>query len=265
MQKASKMQMIKRGVILAGGEGTRLRPLTYVTNKHLLPIYDMPMIMHPLNTLRGFGIEEVGVVTGGEHISNFMGFLGSGKNFGVRFTYKVQDGAKGIADALLQMEDFFKGGKVVAILGDNLFEKVEAGERVFDDNNAYIFIKKVSDPQRFGVVAFDGNGDIGRIDEKPSKPASDYAVTGLYVYPNDVFDFIRTLKPSARGELEITDVNNHYLREGRLKIVKLSGYWSDAGTFESLLKATLLRAYAADRGRLEKIDKELARIIGEIE
>jgi glucose-1-phosphate thymidylyltransferase len=231
-----------KGVILAGGTGTRLKPLTDVTNKHLLPVFDKPMIVHPLETLKQIGIDEICIVTGGEYIADFMRFLGSGSNFGVRFTYKIQDGPKGIAHALLQSEDFFKDQKVIAILGDNIFEKVDVPKEALEDDNAYVFLKEVKNPQRFGVAVFDGNGNVTYIEEKPKEPKSNFVVTGLYIYPNDVFNFIKTLKPSQRGELEITDVNNWYLNQGRLKAIKLEGYWSDAGTFSSWLKANILRA-----------------------
>ncbi len=231
-----------KGVILAGGEGTRLRPLTLVTNKHLLPVYDKPMIIHPLETLKSLGIKDICIVTGGEYMADFMRFLGSGKDFGVNFTYKIQDSPMGIAHALLQAEDFAKGEKKIAvILGDNIFEKVELGNDFDeDDNNAIIFLKEVEHPERFGVAVFDSNGKLIEIEEKPKFPKSKFAVTGLYIYPTDVFDFIKTLKPSARGELEITDVNNWYLKQGRLKYVIVKGFWSDAGTFPSLLRANLL-------------------------
>lgn len=235
-----------KGVILAGGTGSRLYPLTKVTNKHLLPVYNKPMILYPLETLKSLGIDEICIVSGGEHIADFMRFLGSGSEFGVKLTYKVQDGPKGIAHALLQAEKFVKNDeKVVVILGDNIFEKVEAPQEALSDNNAYIYIKEVEDPERFGVVKFDENNEIAEIIEKPKEPPSKFAVTGLYIYPSDVFDFIKTLKPSQRGELEITDVNNWYLKQGRLKAIKIDGFWSDAGTFESLLKATLFVAERA--------------------
>lgn len=231
-----------KGVILAGGEGKRLRPLTLVTNKHLLPVFDRPMILHPLETLKNLGIDEICLVTGGEDVGDFMKFLGSGTNFGVRLTYKIQDGPLGIANAMLQSEKFFEKEKVFAILGDNIFEKVEVPEDAIKDDNAYVFIKEVKNPQRFGVPVFDENQNITAIEEKPENPKSNYAVVGLYIYPPDVFEFIKNLKPSSRGEMEITDVNNWYIQQKRLKFIKLDGFWSDAGTFESLLRATLLRA-----------------------
>jgi glucose-1-phosphate thymidylyltransferase len=243
-----------KGAILAGGTGTRLKPLTEVTNKHLLPIFDQPMIVHPLNTLKQIGIDDICIVTGGEYIADFMRFLGSGARFEVRLTYKIQDGPLGIAHALLQTEDFFKKEKVVAILGDNIFEKVEVPKEAFEDDFAYIFLKEIKNPQRFGVAVFDENGNIIEIEEKPKLPKSNFVVTGLYIYPNDVFDFIKTLKPSARGELEITDVNNWYLKQGRLKAIKLKGYWSDAGSFTSWLKANLLRAALVNSVVLDHVD-----------
>ena len=230
-----------KGVILAGGEGTRLRPLTLVTNKHLLPVYDKPMIIHPLDTLKQLGIKDICIVTGGEYMADFMRFLGSGSNFDVRLTYKIQDKPLGIAHALLQAEDFSKGEKKIAvILGDNIFEKVELNNFDENDNCATIFLKEIEHPERFGVAVFDSDGRLKEIEEKPKVPKSKYAVTGLYIYPTDVFDFIKTLKPSARGELEITDVNNWYLKQGRLKYEIVKGFWSDAGTFPSLLRANLL-------------------------
>ena len=234
-----------KGIILTGGTGSRLYPLTKVTNKHLLPVYNKPMVFYPLETLKSLGIKDICIVSGGEHIADFIRLLGSGSEFGVTLTYKVQDGPKGIAHALLQAEKFVKNDeKVAVILGDNIFEKVEAQPEALSDNNAYIYIKEVEDPERFGVVKFNEN-EISEIIEKPKEPPSKFAVTGLYIYPSDVFDFIKTLKPSQRGELEITDVNNWYLKQGRLKAIKIDGFWSDAGTFESLLKATLFVAERA--------------------
>ena len=229
-----------KGIILAGGTGSRLYPLTKVTNKHLLPVYNKPMILYPLETLKDLGINDICIVSGGEHIADFMRLLGSGSEFGVKLTYRVQDGPKGIAHALLQAEEFArKEEKVAVILGDNIFQKVEVQSDALADNNAYIYLKEVEDPERFGVVKLDSNRNIIEILEKPKEPPSKFAVTGLYIYPNDVFDFIKTLKPSQRGELEITDVNTWYLKQGRLKAIFLDGFWSDAGTFESLLKAAL--------------------------
>ena len=245
-----------KGVILAGGSGSRLAPLTNVTNKHLLPVFDRPMVAHPMETLKSMGIKNICVVTGGDYISDFMRFLGSGSNHGVHFTYKIQDGPLGIAHALLQAEHFFGKDKVVAILGDNIFERVEVPKEAFTDGNAYIFLKKVKDASRFGVAEFDGSGKVINIEEKPKQPKSDFAVTGLYIYPNDVFDFIKTLSPSARNELEITDVNNHYLKQGKLKAIMLDGFWSDAGTIPTLLKASILKASKQGGMKLEDLMNE---------
>lgn len=232
-----------KGIILAGGTGSRLYPLTKVTNKHLLPVYNKPMVFYPLETLKSLGIKDICIVSGGEHIADFIRLLGSGSEFEVKLTYKVQDGPKGIAHALLQAEEFVKEGeKAAVILGDNIFEKVESPLNTFVDDNAYIYLKEVEDPERFGVPKLSDEGNVMGILEKPKNPPSKFAVTGLYIYPNDVFDFIKTLKPSQRGELEITDVNNWYIKQGRLKAVFLDGFWSDAGTFKSLLKATLFIA-----------------------
>lgn len=232
-----------KGIVLAGGEGRRLRPLTEVTNKHLLPVFDRPMILHPIEALKGMGVNEICLVTGGENIGDFMKFLGSGASFDIKLTYKIQDGPQGIAHALLQAEDFFdKDEKVVVILGDNIFEKVEIPPEAMKDGNAYIFVKEVKSPQRFGVPVFGNDNNVIAIEEKPESPKSNYAVVGLYIYPPDVFEFVKTLRPSGRGELEITDVNNWYIQQNKLKSVKLDGFWSDAGTFESLFRANLLRA-----------------------
>lgn len=232
--------IIMKGVILAGGIGTRLSPLTQVSNKHLLPVFDKPMIMYPIATLKNIGINDICIVTGGEHIANFMSFLGSGSKFGIELTYKVQDKPNGIAGALLQSENFFNAEKVVAILGDNIFEKINLTKASLKDKNAYVFLKKIGDPERFGVAEFDKGMRVVGIEEKPKHPKSKFAVTGFYIYPNDVFDFIKTLKPSSREELEITDVNNSYIQKGKLKSIIVNGFWSDAGTFESLFKASQL-------------------------
>jgi glucose-1-phosphate thymidylyltransferase len=223
-----------KGVILAGGNGTRLKPLTNVTNKHLLPVWNKPMIMYPLQTLLDMGIKDILIVTGGEYLGQFVDLLGSGSKFGCNFTYKVQDEAGGIAQALLLAEDFVDE-QFAVILGDNIFEY-----SVTPPTRGYGFVlKKVKDPKRFGVY-YDG-----AIEEKPLIPKSDMAVTGLYFYNKEVFNFIKTLEPSARGELEITDVNNWCLKQdGEVEyeydagIVKYQGFWSDAGTFESLFNAT---------------------------
>ncbi len=234
-----------KGVILAGGLGTRLYPLTSVTNKHLLPIYNKPMIYYPLKTLVEAGIEDIMIVTGGNNAGDFLRLLGSGKEFGLKhIEYAYQKGEGGIADALKLAEDFADGEKIIVILGDNIIEKsIKKDVQKFarQKAGARILIKEVKDPQRFGVVKFK-NGKISRITEKPKSPDSNYAVTGIYMYDKKVFDIIKTLKPSGRGELEITDVNNKYIELRQLYYGILSGFWTDSGTFDSLLRANNLVA-----------------------
>lgn len=235
-----------KGVILAGGLGTRLRPLTNVTNKHLLPVYDRPMIYYPIECLLNAGIQDILVVTGGEHAGDFLKLLKNGKDLGVRhLAYAYQEGEGGIADALKLAEDFADGDKICVVLGDNIIEgnlRVAAGQFFTQRSGAKLLLKEVPDPQRFGVVRFDDDGKIVEIIEKPQNPPSNYAVIGVYFYDADVFDICKTLKPSGRGELEITDVNNHYLQRGDLTYEILEGWWTDAGTFESLYRATQLVA-----------------------
>lgn len=230
------------GVVLAGGTGSRLHPVTKVTNKHLLPIGEMPMIFYPIRKLVGAGIREILIVTGTEHMGDMMSLLGSGKDFGCQFTYRVQDEAGGIAQALALAERFVQQQPVCVILGDNIFEDV-ISEVIQDFSNApdiaRIILKEVPDAERFGV-AFTHGERIEKIVEKPVNPSSHLAVTGIYCYPPDVFSIIRGLTPSERNELEITDVNNEYLKQGRLQFSTFTGYWSDAGTFPSLLRANEL-------------------------
>ena len=231
-----------KGIILAGGTGSRLFPLTKVTNKHLLPVGREPMIFHPVRKLTAAGIEEILVVTGVEHMGDVVTLLGSGKDFGCRFTYKVQDEAGGIAQALGLAENFAGQELICAILGDNIFaDDIRAYVKAFREQGrgARLLLKQVHDPQRYGVAEVDGSRVV-RIVEKPKKAKSDLAVVGIYFYDSQVFDIIRTLKPSARGELEITDVNNHYLRAGTLQCDRLTGWWTDAGTFDSLAAANEL-------------------------
>ena len=234
-----------KGIILAGGLGSRLRPLTKVTNKHLLPIYDKPMIYYPIETLVKAGIKDIMIVTGGTSAGDFLRLLGNGSEFGLKdIYYTYQEGEGGIADALRLCEHFAEGNRVAVILGDNIIQDdISPYVRKFEqqDSGARILLKRVEDPQRFGVPELDGDR-IVRIEEKPSEPKSDYAVTGIYMYDQRVFDFIRRLKPSGRGELEITDVNNHYIREGDMHYDILDGWWTDAGTFESLHHANTLVA-----------------------
>ncbi|MEX2478661.1 MAG: sugar phosphate nucleotidyltransferase [Gracilimonas sp.] len=222
-----------KGIILAGGTGSRLFPLTKVTNKHLLPIGDKPMIYHPIEKLTEVGIEEILIVTGTDHMGDVVNLLGSGKDFGCRFTYKVQDEAGGIAQALGLAENFAGNEPVVVILGDNIFEtSLQKAMDNYDGIGAQILIKEVPDPKRYGVAELDGDKVIS-IDEKPENPKSRYAVTGIYFYDAKVYDCIKTLKPSGRGELEITDVNNFYIQKGEMKSSVMEGWWTDAGTPES--------------------------------
>lgn len=223
---------------MAGGMGTRLQPLTLITNKHLLPVYDKPMILYPLETLKKSGITEIMIVCGKEHAGHFMSFLGSGKDYGVKLSYALQHGSGGIAEALSLAEDFvLPEEKLAVILGDNIFENdfSEAIERFKTQNGAKIFLKEVDDPHRFGVAVIE-NGLVKNIEEKPKIPKSNYITVGIYLYGRDIFDKIRRLKPSARGEYEITDAHNIYISEGALSYDFVSGYWSDVGTKESLLK-----------------------------
>lgn len=231
-----------KGVILAGGTGSRLFPLTKVTNKHLLPVGKKPMILHPIEKLIQSGIKEIIVVTGVEHMGDVVNLLGSGKDFGCEFSYKVQDQAGGIAQALGLTESFCRGSKLCVILGDNIFEdNLDSFARSFHEQTegAKVILKEVSDPQRFGVPELQGD-KIASIEEKPKNPKSSYAVTGIYFYDTQIFDIIRTLKPSGRGELEITDVNNFYVRQGSMTFDFFKKSWTDAGTFESLNTANQL-------------------------
>ncbi len=238
-----------KGVVLAGGLGTRLHPLTRVTNKHLLPVYDRPMIYYPMNTLVEAGITEIMIVTGGQHAGEFLKLIGNGKEFGLRHVnYTYQEGEGGIAQALSLAEFFADGDLVCVILGDNLLEKSirhSAQEFVKQGVGARILLKEVPDPERFGVATLDGNRVV-KIEEKPAVPHSNFAVTGVYFYDSDVFRIIQTLKPSRRGELEITDVNNAYIARGQMSYDVLDGWWTDAGTFESLLRANNLVAQGRD-------------------
>jgi len=242
-----------KGVILAGGLGSRLRPLTKVTNKHLLPVYDRPMIYYPLQSLCGAGITDIMIVTGGSSAGDFLRLLGNGREFGLQhINYTYQEGEGGIADALRLCEHFVDGDRVCVILGDNILEDDISGyAREFEaqPSGARVLLKEVPDPERFGVPEIAGNR-IVRIEEKPLVPKSVYAVTGVYFYDGRVFDYIRRLKPSRRGELEITDVNNAYVEAGDLHYDVLTGWWTDAGQFESLHLASNL--VAAQRARQAK-------------
>lgn len=228
-----------KGIILAGGTGSRLYPLTKVTNKHLLPVYDMPMIYYPLQTLIDAGIVDIMIISGRGHAGHFLELLGSGAESGVHLTYEIQEKAGGIAQALGLAEDFADDDNVAVILGDNIFQDNVRGAVQSFKSGAHVFLKAVLDANRFGVAEIDGDRIIS-IEEKPASPKSNYAVTGLYLYDNDVFDIISTLKPSGRGELEITDVNNEYIMRNEMSYSRLKGFWSDAGTFESLLRAGMM-------------------------
>ena len=234
-----------KGVILAGGLGTRLHPLTKVTNKHLLPVYDKPMIYYPIQTLINAGIDDILLVTGGNNAGDFLKLLGNGKEFGLKhMNYTYQEGEGGIAEALRLAEFFASGEKICVVLGDNIIEKnIRKAVENFrkQREGAKILLKEVPDPQRFGVAELKGDR-IARIEEKPKEPKSQYAVIGIYLFDQQVFDTIKTLKPSDRGELEITDVNNRYIEKGLMTWDILEGWWTDAGTFESLLRANQLVA-----------------------
>ena len=239
------MLVAMKGIVLAGGTGSRLFPLTKITNKHLLPIYDKPMVYYPIQTLVDAGINDIMLVTGGRNSGDFLRLLGNGKTFGLKhLNYTYQEGEGGIAEALALCEHFADGDQICVILGDNLIEgniRDAVDEFRRQERGARIFLKQVEDAQRFGVAELAGDRIIG-IEEKPKRPKSNYAVTGIYLYDGTVFDKCRDLKPSHRGELEITDVNNAYIREGTMTFSMLKGWWTDAGTFESLLRAANLVA-----------------------
>ncbi|MFL5243852.1 MAG: sugar phosphate nucleotidyltransferase [Gemmataceae bacterium] len=234
--------MTLRGVILAGGKGTRLGELTKVTNKHLLPVGPVPMVYHPLKKMVGAGIRDILLVSGTEHMGDFVELLGSGRQHGCHLTYRVQDEAGGIAQALGLAELYCQGVRTLVILGDNIFlDDLRAllAESAKKPDHAWVMLKTVPDPGRYGVAELAGKRIIG-IEEKPEKPKSDFAVAGIYIYPPDVFNVVKTLRPSARGELEITDVNRYYLEKNRLGFSMIDGYWTDAGTLESLAYANQL-------------------------
>lgn len=231
-----------KGVILAGGTGSRLYPLTKITNKHLLPVGKYPMIDHIICKIKQANIKDIIIVTGKEHMGSVVNLLGSGHEYGVNFTFRIQDQPGGIAEALGLCQEFINNDKSLVILGDNIFEDdikpfIEDFNR--QEKGARILLKEVSDPERYGVPNLAGNKILG-IEEKPKYPKSRYCVTGIYMYDNRVFNIIKELKPSARGELEITDVNNWYIRDGSLTFNTLKGWWTDAGTFDSLLSANIL-------------------------
>jgi len=225
---------------LSGGLGTRLRPLTKITSKQLLPVYNKPMIYYPLNTLLKAGIKEILIIMAPERAGDYSNLLGSGKEFGAKFTYEVQDEPRGLADALIIGENFIDKENIALILGDNIFEDDFTAEIKEFKKGGKIFAKKIADPQRFGVVEFDAQNQAKRIVEKPQKFISNYAVTGLYLYDSRAVELAKNLQPSGRGELEITDINNWYLEQKELKVAEVKGAWLDAGTFDSLLEAQIL-------------------------
>jgi glucose-1-phosphate thymidylyltransferase len=239
-----------KGIVLAGGTGSRLFPLTKITNKHLLPIYDRPMIYYPIQTLVDAGIQDIMIVTGGRNSGDFLRLLANGKEFGLKhINYTYQEGEGGIADALALAEHFADGQQICVVLGDNIIEgSIRAAADQFrrQSAGAHILLKEVPDAERFGVAEVSGGRILG-IQEKPSQPKSNYAVTGIYMYDASVFQKIKTLVPSGRGELEITDVNNAYIVEGTMTFSFLDGWWTDAGTFDSLLRATNLVAQSVNR------------------
>ena len=236
-----------KGLILAGGKGPRLQPVTYVVNKHMVPILNRPMILYPLETLKHLGATDIMVISGGGHIGGIAEFLGDGSEYGVQLTYRVQKSAGGIAQALGLAKDFVGVDSVAVVLGDNIFEnaKLPKPPKNAGKDEAFLYFARPKDPSRFGVPVLKGsNGRVVKIEEKPKRPKSPYAVTGLYIYPSNVFNVVANLKPSARGELEITDVNNWYIKKGRCGHAVFKGFWSDAGTRESL-KQVIDWAYKA--------------------
>lgn len=237
-----------KGIILAGGNGRRLQPLTDVTNKHLLPVYNKPMIFYPLETLLKAKLKEILIVTGKEYAGGFLKLLGSGRDFGCRFTFEVQEDALGIAHALGLAKEFAEEENVAVILGDNIFEDDLSQDFQKFTTGAHLFLKEVTDANRFGVAEINGD-KVASIEEKPTMPKSAFAVAGCYLFDRHVFDIIEDLKPSARGELEISDVNNAYIKRGALSHSFLRGNWTDAGTFESLYRAT---QYARAKATNEK-------------
>ena len=255
---------MRKGIILAGGAGTRLHPLTRVVSKQLLPVYDKPMVFYPLSTLMLAGIREVLVISTPQDLPNFERLLGDGSDLGMKFSYKVQEVPNGLAQAFVIGKDFIGGDDVCLVLGDNIFYGAELPRMLREVNASKaptVFGYRVADPERYGVVSFDGNGNAETIEEKPAQPKSNYAVVGLYFYPNDVVEIAAALKPSARGEYEITDVNREYLRQGRLKVRQMSrGFaWLDTGTHQSLADATnFVRAIIERQGLQLSCIEEIA-------
>ena len=228
-----------KGIILAGGRATRLRPLTKITSKQLLPVYNKPMIFYPIETLTKAGIEDILIIIAPDYAGHFLNLLGSGKEFGARFTYEIQDEPRGLADAFRVGENFIGDDCVTMVLGDNIFDHDFSESIQNFDHGAKIFAKHVEDPERFGVVEFDANQKVISIEEKPTNPKSNFAVVGMYIYDNAVVQHAKNIEPSARGEIEITDINNVYLQQGQLSVDIIDGIWEDAGTFDSLLSANM--------------------------
>lgn len=231
-----------KGIILAGGRATRLRPLTAITSKQLLPVYNKPMVYYPIETLIKAGIKDILIIIAPDYSGHFLNLLGDGKEFGARFSYAVQKEPRGLADAFIIGKDFIGNDNVTMILGDNIFDKDFSHEISSFKSGAMIFAKQVPDPERFGVVEFDQNMNAISIEEKPEHPKSDFAVVGLYTYDNRVVEFAENLKPSARGEIEITDINKIYLQNGEMKVNVFDSLWEDAGTFDSLLRVSNIMA-----------------------
>jgi len=238
-----------KGIILAGGSGSRLRPLTTITSKQLLPVYNKPMILYPLETLSKAGIKDILIIVAPDHAGDFLKLLGSGQTYGCDFNYEIQEKPAGLAQAFIIGKNFIGKDNVTLILGDNLFEENFSKAIQSFKSGGRVFAKKVTDPERFGVVEFDENNQAISIEEKPKIPKSDYAVTGLYIYDNSVIKKAQSLKPSARGEIEITDINNLYLKEGNLDVASVKSAWFDTGTFESMYEATV---FARNKALKEK-------------
>lgn len=236
-----------KGIILAGGKATRLRPLTKVTSKQLLPVYNKPMIYYPLETLLAAGINEILIIVSPEYAGHFLNLLGSGREFNAKFSYEIQDEPRGLADAFIVGESFIGDDSVAMILGDNIFEHDFSEQIKSFHDGARIYAKEVHDPERFGVVEFDKDNKVISVEEKPKKPKSNFAAVGMYVYDNKVIEYAKKLKSSKRGEIEITDLNNTYLKKGKLSVDIIEGIWEDAGTFESLLRVSNLMAAKAEK------------------
>ena len=247
-----------KGIILAGGHATRLRPLTKITSKHLLPVYNKPMIFYPLETLVRSGITEILIIIAPEYSGHFLNLLGSGKDFGAKFSYEIQEEPRGLADAFRVGSNFIGSDNVTMILGDNIFDYDFSHSIQSFRSGAKIFAKKVKDPQRFGVIEFDKNHKVLSIVEKPKEPKSSYAAVGIYIYDNQVVKFAKELKPGTRGELEITDINNMYLQKGQLHVDVMDSIWLDAGTFDSLLEANL---YWALKNKAKLSNEQIRKLL----